>query len=417
MPQSIVLQVGQCGNQVTETNIQIASKFWNLALQEEAKYNNTGVYNDSLSTFFRNVDPKKRIANINVGNPITALKARGIMIDMEEGVINGIASSPLNDLFDSHQKIVSNSGSGNNWGQGYHEYGDKYQQDILDSIRKEAEWCDSLQSFMLLHSTGGGTGSGLGSYISTLLKDNYSEVYKFAAGIVPSANDDVVTSPYNSILTLSKLVQNVDCILPLDNESLFNIYEKVSNLKKKKSASTLTDNGSATCKIYDRSKNAAFNTMNNIVANLLLNMTRIDQLFTDLISPEAQLISVHPKQSTYLASTIIVRGQVTLSDLRRNIDRIRHQLNFVPWNVDGWKTGLCDIPPLGQKYSVLSLSNGSGMWRILDRLKTRYLKLYKRRAHLHHYLQYMEKEEFEIACREIRQVIAEYQKIETSVER
>ncbi|KAJ3251672.1 Tubulin epsilon chain [Boothiomyces macroporosus] len=265
MPQSIVLQVGQC---------EIASRFWNLALQEEAKYNTSGVYNDSLATFFRNVDPRKRKANISVGLPITALKARGIMIDMEEGVINSISSSPLNDLFDSHQKIVSNSGSGNNWGQGYHEYGDKYGEDILESIRKEAEWCDSLQSFILLHSTGGGTGSGLGSYISALLKDNYSEIYRFAAGIVPSANDDVVTSPYNSILTLSKLIQNMDCLLPLDNESLFTIYEKINSLKKKKSSSTLVDNGSATRKIYDRSRNDAFNTMNNIVANLLLNMTR-----------------------------------------------------------------------------------------------------------------------------------------------
>lgn len=31
--------------------------------------------------------------------------------------------------------------------------------------RLQAEACDSLQGFMLLHSLGGGTGSGLGSYI------------------------------------------------------------------------------------------------------------------------------------------------------------------------------------------------------------------------------------------------------------
>jgi hypothetical protein len=30
----------------------------------------------------------------------------------------------------------------------------------------QVEACDSLQGFMLLHSLGGGTGSGLGSYIS-----------------------------------------------------------------------------------------------------------------------------------------------------------------------------------------------------------------------------------------------------------
>ena len=33
------------------------------------------------------------------------------------------------------------------------------------TARTQAEACDSLQGFMLLHSLGGGTGSGLGSYI------------------------------------------------------------------------------------------------------------------------------------------------------------------------------------------------------------------------------------------------------------
>lgn len=103
--------------------------------------------------------------------------------------------------------------------------------------------------------------------------------------------------------------------------------------------------------------------------------------------------------------------------MRRNIDRIRNQLNFVPWNTNAWKTGLCDIPPLGQKYSILSLSNSSGIWRIMDRLQTRFVKLYKRKAHLHHYLNYMEQEEFESAIRDVRSVIDGYQKLESNIQR
>ena len=33
---------------------------------------------------------------------------------------------------------------------------------ILDAFRKEAEACDCLQGFNVIHSLGGGTGSGLG---------------------------------------------------------------------------------------------------------------------------------------------------------------------------------------------------------------------------------------------------------------
>lgn len=36
---------------------------------------------------------------------------------------------------------------------------------VLPQVRRTVEPCDSLQSFFLLHSLGGGTGSGLGSYV------------------------------------------------------------------------------------------------------------------------------------------------------------------------------------------------------------------------------------------------------------
>ncbi|KAJ2993313.1 Tubulin epsilon chain [Globomyces sp. JEL0801] len=315
MPQSILIQVGQCGN-------QIGSQFWNLALQEHAKNNTDGVYDESQSSFFRHVDPKNGMENIpilNSQNPtfnskIVHLKARGLMIDMEENVINQILSSPLNHLFDHRQIIKSNSGSGNNWAQGYHQYGNEFNDSILNTLQKELEFCDSLQSFILLQSLGGGTGSGLGSYITELIRNEFPNVYSFNTGIIPSINDDVVTSPYNSI------------------------YEKITKSTKdiRKSATSLIDNGDNQRKIYNQSqKNEAFKTMNNIVANLLLNMTRI-----------------------------------------------RKQLRFVPWNPDGWKTGLCDVPPLGQ-------------------------------AHLHHYTEYMDKSEFDEAKSSVQNMIQGYQDIES----
>ena len=30
-------------------------------------------------------------------------------------------------------------------------------------------------------------------------------------------NDDVVTSPYNSLLALNELVNHADCVIPIDN--------------------------------------------------------------------------------------------------------------------------------------------------------------------------------------------------------
>lgn len=155
MPETLVVSIGQAGN-------QIGQQFWGLSLQEQSRYigSNQPLYDDSLATFFRHADVangNEKMPNLEMGNPykIRNLKARGLLVDMEQAVVGGIMSSPLGELFDPHQIILSNSGSGNNWGQGYHHYGTLYREQIVESLRKEAEFCDSLQSIITIQSSAG----------------------------------------------------------------------------------------------------------------------------------------------------------------------------------------------------------------------------------------------------------------------
>ncbi len=48
--------------------------------------------------------------------------------------------------------------------------GPKSKEKISDLIRKEAERCDRLSSFMVCMSLAGGTGSGVGSYYTEILR-------------------------------------------------------------------------------------------------------------------------------------------------------------------------------------------------------------------------------------------------------
>ena len=88
----VTVQVGQCGN-------QIGVRFWDLALREHVLHNKNGVYDDALSTFFRNVDTRyaePRDLPLGEGTrPISALRARAVLIDMEEGVVSQLGRSPV----------------------------------------------------------------------------------------------------------------------------------------------------------------------------------------------------------------------------------------------------------------------------------------------------------------------------------
>jgi tubulin epsilon len=101
MPQSIVIQVGQAGN-------QIAGRFWDKILQEHARSStdNIPIFDSSFSSFFRNVDKKNGIANISPDSQICNLKARSVLIDMEPGVIGQIKKSVIGEIFDDEQIVT-----------------------------------------------------------------------------------------------------------------------------------------------------------------------------------------------------------------------------------------------------------------------------------------------------------------------
>lgn len=77
---------------------------------------------------------------------------------------------------------------------------------------------------MFMHSIAGGTGSGLGSYLLERLNDHYPKKLIQTYSVFPnSAQGDVVVQPYNSLLTLKRLVHHADSVIPLDNGALSRI--------------------------------------------------------------------------------------------------------------------------------------------------------------------------------------------------
>ncbi|CAJ0962926.1 unnamed protein product, partial [Mesorhabditis belari] len=215
MASLIGLHFGQCGN-------QIGFDFWKTLSNEHGLTSNGvaresptgGQRNDRLDVFFSEGDQEKYIP-------------RAVMVDLEPRVINGIFQSDYADFFKKTSSFMSadGGGAGNNWASGYAQ-GQKVSEDVLELIRLEAERADDLEGFMVTHSVSGGTGSGLGSFFIEKIRSEYPKkviqtysVFANQAG----GTSDVIVSPYNSILTLARLIQEADGVVILDNTALHHI--------------------------------------------------------------------------------------------------------------------------------------------------------------------------------------------------
>lgn len=103
---------------------------------------------------------------------------------------------------------------------------------IMEVARKEAEKADVLQGFQLLHSLGGGTGSGLGTNLLTKLREEFPDRMLTSWSVLPSPKvSEVVVEPYNATLSFHQLVENSDMTFCLDNEALFDICMKTLQVK------------------------------------------------------------------------------------------------------------------------------------------------------------------------------------------
>jgi len=213
MPREIItIQVGQCGNQV-------GMEFWKqLCLEhgigpEGIIKENAMNGDDRKDVFFYQADDDHYIP-------------RSILIDLEPRVIRSIQNSDFKKFYNPENIFISKEGggAGNCWATGYSQ-AEKVEEEILDMIEREADGSDSLEGFMLIHSINGGTGSGFGSYLLEKLNDNYPKKLIQTYSVFPDLTSDsgVVTAPYNSILTLKRLILNSDSVIVFDNSALNSI--------------------------------------------------------------------------------------------------------------------------------------------------------------------------------------------------
>ena len=104
--------------------------------------------------------------------------------------------------------------------------------DVIELCRCEAEKCDHFAGFFILMSLAGGTGSGLGAYITQRLRQAFPACFVVNHVVWPYTSGEVIVQNYNIVLTMSHLQTSSDLIIVQRNDHLSEICSKRMGVKK-----------------------------------------------------------------------------------------------------------------------------------------------------------------------------------------
>ncbi|KAF8737130.1 hypothetical protein AX14_013408 [Amanita brunnescens Koide BX004] len=439
MPREIVtVQLGQCGN-------QMGAVYWQRLCAEHG-INKEGILEewateggDRKDVFFYQADDEHYIP-------------RAILVDLEPRVINNILASPYANLYNPENIFLSKDGggAGNNWAQGY-SAGERLYEEVMEMIDREAEGSDSLEGFMLMHSIAGGTGSGLGSFVLERLNDKFPKKLIQTYSVFPNAQEgDVVVQPYNSLLTLKRLVNHADSVVVLDNGALARIaadrlhaqtpsFDQTNQL-----VSTVMAASTQTLR-YPGYMN---NDLVGIIASLIptprchflmtsytpftsdqidkakpIRRTTVLDVMRRLLQPKNRMVSTSlSKTSCYISILNIIQGDVDPTDVHQSLLRIRERqiANFIPWGPASIQVALTRRSPYvttNHRVSGLMLANHTSISSLFKRMLDQFDRLRRRNAFLEQYKK--EKmfenglEEFDDARATCEELLKEYKACES----
>ncbi|XP_071327848.1 tubulin delta chain [Trachinotus anak] len=439
----VTVQLGQCGNQVGQELFGV--------LRGDAEEGQRKTYRTaSWERFFR------QTAHGDV-------VARAVLIDMEPKVINHSMAKAATSgrwKYGDASHFSQKQGSGNNWANGYCVHGPRHREVVEELVRREVECCDRLAGLMAMMSVAGGTGSGVGTYVTQCLRDVYPKSFILNHLTWPYGTGEVIVQNYNSVLTLAHLYQLSDAILVHENDTVHRICSQLLNIKHisfsdvnrviahqlgsvLQPALTADSHG-----VYSR------NPLGELVSTLachpeykLLSVCTIPQMpsssiaystfsWPGLLKHLRQMLISNSKMeegidwqvrppvgsertrsltgasfNTSLANLLILRGKDVFS---ADTGGFEDPALYTSWlsskeALNLWK---CPVPFNKYEKSATLVSNSQALLRPLDNMVGKAWNMFASRAYIHQYIKFgISEEDFLDSFTSLEQVIASYSQL------
>ena len=208
-----IIQIGQCGN-------QIGLNIFNNLIEEMKNSSDylSQLICDSYFTISRSYQ----------------FQANSLLIDMESKVIDKCLKISEKNGWNylTENVIHKQSGSGNNWANGFFFHGPSVENIFKETFAKFSEKFDFLDTCIIINSLAGGTGSGLGSYLAILMKDYFPEINLLNIAVWPNDSGEVVVNSYNTLLSICENYKVSDLITVINNQEIFDICKNIYKFKK-----------------------------------------------------------------------------------------------------------------------------------------------------------------------------------------
>jgi hypothetical protein len=427
----IVVSVGQAGN-------QIAASFWKTICLEHGIDPLSGQTaggaepKGNWSAFF------SRLGEASGSSYVP----RAVMVDLEPSVIDNVKANS-GSLFNPANLISRSEGSGGNFAVGYMGEGRAVLPDIMARLGVEIDKCDNVGGIIVLHSTGGGTGSGLGSLIIESLKERHPEHPILSCAILPSPQvSSVVTEPYNTVFALNTLRRTADACLIFDNEALFELAHRKWNIDSPSVDDLNLLITEALAGLTASMRFSGFLTVEISLREMLTNLVPqpslhflmlsfapltppdrskfeemgIDEMIKSLFLNESVFAACHPMEGRFLSTAVLYRG---IMDDKPQADAalaaMREQLPLTYWIPTAFKIGYVEQSGNAHRKSMVLLSNNTEVARVLDRITANFDKLWQRKAFANWYLnEGMSEEQINALRASAQELIQSYQVAEES---
>merc|ERR1739846_184145 len=314
-----------------------------------------------------------------------------------------------------------------------------------DKIRKMSDNCAALQGFLIFHSTGGGTGSGLGSLLLERLAVDFSRKTKMSFTVTPSPQvSTAVVEPYNAVLASHSLLEYSDLSLNLDNEALYNVcrtsldierpsYNNLNRLIAQVVSSltaSLRFDGSLNVDVTEFQTNLVPYPRIHFMLSSYAPVISAEKAYHEQLSvaeitnssfePASMMAKCDPRHGKYMACCLMYRGDVVPKDVNAAVATIKTKrtIQFVDWCPTGFKCGINYQPPTvvpgGDLAKVMRAvcMISTAIAEVFSRIDHKFDLMYAKRAFVHWYVgEGIEEGEFSEAREDLAALEKDYEEV------